>query len=87
MAVTTSFSPLGAQKHNIPPFWQISSNHWNFSEIHQNSAIFGVLGRKVRSGPKWPQNTYENDKEYLGFWHRAPSAHFFATIREIRENH
>ena len=49
--------------------------------------IFVVSGPKVSSGRKWSQNTYKNDKEYLVFWHRAPSAHFFAKIWEIRENH
>ena len=51
-----------------------------FGEIEQNVAIFTKFHHfceKGRPGPKWLPNTYENDKEYLVFWHRAPSASRF----------
>ena len=65
---------------------KMSPKYWDFTKIHQYLVDFTVLRPKMRFGRKWPPNTYENSKEYLVFWHRAPSARFFGKICAIRGN-
>ena len=58
-----------------------------FTKIYQNSATFGVLGPKVRSGPKWLPNTYENDNGILGILASRPErALFHKNLRNSRKS-